>query len=256
MESSGYIILTGKEEEDDSVSLHIYKYKDEWQKIGTKPGPCSHSELCTYPLVIENNERLLVSCWQCTMIWFCDINTGNFSQALKEELFCPALMCKAEGDCVFIENYVQGLKSIPMAKCTPSEIIVDKAESIYSVLDKIYSICYLPSVKCVAASSWQDHVVKAIHRETDEMVWEMKGEVAGVTWQPHGLFYSPKHQSLLVCDTINSRLVVLNPCDGSVLQVIPLPGLELPYQLCLYEGNIIVHNGFSRRTQINVFNMK
>ena len=82
-------------------------------------------------------------------------------------------------------------------------------------------------------------------------------EVAGVTWMPQGLLYSPEHQSLLVCDASNDgRLVILKPNDGSVLQVIPLPGLGRPYQLSLYEGNIIMHNMVSNKPQINVFNIK
>ena len=167
------------------------------------------------------------------------------------------MMCKAEGDYVYIVNNVKGLsKLILKAKCTPTKLIVDKIKTIHSGMGIILFVHYLTDVKCIAISSWSDHVVKAIHCETDEQVWEVKGEVAGVTWNPHGLCYSPEHQSLLVCDTSDEgRLVVLNPGDGSVLQVIPLQ-LELPWHLSLHEGNIIVHNILLRRTQINVFNIK
>ena len=167
------------------------------------------------------------------------------------------MMCKAEGDHVFIVNFAKGLKSILKAKCTPAEVIVDKTKTVNSRLEGTYDICYLPDVKCIAISLWLEHVVKAIHCETDEEVWEVKGEVAGVTWKPYGLCYSPEHQSLLVCDTSDhGRLVNLKPSDGSVLQVIPLPRLERPWYLSLYEGNLIVDNMASKKPQINVFNIK
>ena len=208
--------------------------------------------------MIKNNERLLVSCGECKTIWFCDLYTCNFSEALKEEWFYPGMMCKAEGDCIYITDNVTGpSRPILKAKCTPTELSLDQSKTIHSRIEMLKSICYLPDVKCVAISRWEDHVVKAIHCETDEQVWEVKSGVAGVTWKPHGLFYSPEHQSLLVCDTSDDgRLVVLNPNDGSVLQVIPLPVLERPFYLSLYEGNIVVHNVASNRTQINVFNIE
>ena len=82
----------------------------------------------------------------------------------------------------------------------------------------------------------------------------MKGEVEGVTWEPHGLFYSAKHQSLFVCDVSdNGRLVVLNPSDGSVLQIITLPNLGNPISLAVHMGHIILHNSVPRVRNINVF---
>ena len=88
---------------------------------------------------------------------------------------------------------------------------------------------------------------------TSKKVWEVKGEVEGVTWKPHGLFYSPQHQSLLVCDTSdNGRLVVINLRGGSVLQIIPLPNLGIPYSLSVHEGNIILQKNFNSGINIDV----
>ena len=260
IESTGDIVFVGKEEEDAPLALHIYEYRTGWKKIKTIPIPCIHEgSKKILPIMIRNNERLLVSCGECKTIWFCDLYTGKFSEALKEEWFYLGMMCKAEGDYIYIMNDVAGLSTpILKAKCTPTELTVDKSKTIYSKIERVTSICYLPDVKCIAISNWQNHVVKAIHCETDEQVWQVRGEVAGVTWKPHGLFYSQEHQSLLVCDGIdnsdNGRLVVLKLSDGSVLQVIPLPELGLPLYLSLCEGNLIVHNSNSKRTQINVFN--
>ena len=204
--------------------------------------------------MIENNEHLLVSCCYCKTIWFCDIDTGKFSEALKEEGFYPGLNCKAEGNYIYIVNGVIGLsKPILKAKCTPTELSLDKSKTIYFRIEKITSICYLPNVKCVAISDWEEHVVKAIHCKTDEQVWELKGEVAGVTWNPHGLFYFPEHQSLVVCDISDGgRLVVLNPCDGLLLQTIPRPVPSFPLSLSLHEGIIIMHNRSDTREKISV----
>ena len=259
IESAGDIVFVGKEEEHEPSALHVYEYRKGWKKIKTMPIPCTHEfNKEILPIMIENNELLLVSCWECKTIWFCDLYTGNFTVALKEERFYPSLMCKAEGDHIYIMNSLKGLSTpILKAKCTPTELSLDKSKTIYFRMEKITSICYLLDVKCVAISRWGDHAVKAIHCETGEKVWEVKGEVAGVIWNPHGLFYSPEHQSLLVCDTSDGgRLVVLKPSNGSVLQLIPLAELKRLFYLSIYEGSLIVHNMASNRMQINVFNIE
>ena len=34
-----------KEKKDDPKALHVYKYKNGWEKIGTKSTPCSHDKV-------------------------------------------------------------------------------------------------------------------------------------------------------------------------------------------------------------------
>ena len=139
-------------------------------------------------------------------------------------------------------------------KCSPTELVVNRSKTVQSRMENLNHICYLPDVKCIVFSFWPDHVVKAIHCEKDEIVWEVKGEVAGVPWEPCGLFDLPEHQSLLVCDASDKgRLVVLNPRDGSIRQKIPLPNLGTPYELFAHKSSIILHSGFTTGRNIHVF---
>ena len=254
MESTGDIVFVGKEKRDDAAALHIYRYKNRWQKIGTNQSPCCH-ESCILPVMIENNERLLVSCSVCNTIWFCDIDSGTFSEALKKVGFFPGLMCNTEGDCIFIENYVEGPIYLMKVKCTPSGLVV--VNKINSRLENIFSICYLPNVKCVALSSWRNYVVKVIHCETGDEVWELKGEVEGIAWKPHGLLYSQEHYALLVCDMSgDGRMVVLNPSDGCVLQKIPLRNLRHPISLSVHEGTFILLSRFVKSRKISLFTVE
>ena len=175
MESTGDIIFYGKEKKNDPSALQIYKYKNGWENIGTKPFPSSHDDLFILPVMIDNSECLLVSCWQCKTVWFCDIDSGKFSEALKGDWFFPGLMQKGEGDYILIVSSQVGPIPILKVKCTPTELITDKTEAFYSRMEMINFMCYLPNVKSVALSHWQDHVVKAIHYETGQMVWQVMG---------------------------------------------------------------------------------
>ena len=254
MESSGDVIFSGKEKEDDPAALHIYSFKNGWDKVGTKKVPCNHEQFYIFPITIENNEILLVSCWQCEVVWFFDTHNGLFNEALRQKGVYPLAMCKTEGDYVYIVNKVKGCKTILKAKCTPTKLIVDKIKTIHSGMEHVPYMHYLPDEKSLVGSRWKGRIVKAFNCKTLEQVWEVKGEVGGVTWKPHGLFYSPEHQSLLVCDV--GRFVVLNPNDGSVLQVIPLSIPGRPISLSIREGRMMLHNTSSMAENISVFTIE
>ena len=118
-------------------------------------------------------------------------------------------------------------------------------ESIQCTFHMLFTRCK------VCCPQQQGHIFKAIHCETSEEIWQVKGEVVGATWKPHGLFYSPEHQTLFVCD--DGQLVVLDPRDGSLLQVILLPKLKRLISLYFLKGKIIVHNKKKNCREINVF---
>ena len=200
IESPRDVIFIGKKEKGDPVTIKIYSFKNGWEKIGKKPVPCSHKIFRILPAKIENNERLLVSCCYCKVVWFFDIYSGVFSEALREKDLYPGTMCKEEGNYVYIVNLRIDPLVILKVKCTSTELIVDKMRTIYSGMENIMFMHYLTGVKCIAVSRWKNHVVKAIHCKTGEQVWELNARVGNVPWEPHGLFYSHEHQSLLVCD--------------------------------------------------------
>ena len=243
-----------EEEKEEEAALHIYSLENGLEKVGSKPLPCSHEDWDILPITIEKNESLLVSCWECAVIWFFNIHSGEFSEALRKEGVYPGGMCKADRDYIYIVNLRKGPKPILKVKVTPTELIEDKIKTIHSQMEGIFVIHYLPDIKCVVVSCSEDHVVKAMHCETGEQLWEVKGEVAGVMWEPHGFLYSPEHQSLLVCDiSKEGRLVVLNPRDGSVLQVIPISNHGIPISLSFREGRIIIHSKYENAENISVF---
>ena len=143
--------------------------------MGTTLTPCGHDGLFILPVEVNSNERLLLSCWLCHTIWFYDIKSKKFNVTLKKEAFYPEFMFKAEGDYVYIINRVKGPNPIVKVKCSPTELTVDMIKTIQCRIDKFSSMCYLPDVKCIAVSHWSDHVVKAIHCETGEEIWKLKG---------------------------------------------------------------------------------
>ena len=256
MESTGDIVFVGieeEDEEDDLPALHIYNFKDEWHKVGEKSVPCDHDHWDIIPVMIKNKERLLVSCYECQIIWFCDTARGKFSVALKKKGLYPGAMCKAEGDHVYIVNQKERIDEVLKAKCTSTGLIVDKIKTIHPKMEGIVFMAYLPDNKCIVLSCWKDNLVKAFHCGTGEQVWEVRlMSVEYVDWEPYGLLYLPEHKSLLVCDKSDDGLLVVNPSDGSILQTISLPDVPMPTSLSMHEGNIVLYHDLNGSAKISV----
>ena len=106
---------------------------------------------------------------------------GNFSETLKKEGYYLRFMCKAEGDYLYIVTDVKGPNPILKVKSVPTKLIVRKIKNIQHKMDQFSFMYYLPDVKCLAISFRLEHVVKAIHFETSEEVWKVKGKVHGIT---------------------------------------------------------------------------
>ncbi len=74
--------------------------------------------------------------------------------------------------------------------------------------------------------------------ETGAVLWKLEGEVAGREINPHGLLLTPDHRAVLCTDQKNHRILVLNPADGLVLQIIQLP--EYPVNLCWSKDQLVL----------------
>ena len=99
-------------------------------------------------------------------------------------------------------------------------------------------------------------MIRAVSTETGEKVWEVTGEVDGTMIEPLGLFFTPKHQVLLVADGDNSRVLVLHPRDGSHLQTIQ-PDQDMGYiwELCLHQNKLVVRHRDGRNEKVSYFSI-
>ena len=109
-------------------------------------------------------------------------------------------------------------------------------------MEKLYDMHYIPAPhKLIVFSLNTESLIRAVSMDGEKM-WEVKGEIEGKKCNPLGLLFSPDHQVLLVADGGYSRLIVLNPQDGSVLQTIQLDQLGFIYQLHIHQQQLIVHH--------------
>ena len=71
-----------------------------------------------------------------------------------------------------------------------------------------------------------------------------------------GMVFSHHHFALLVADGKNHRILVVNPGDGSVRHVVQFsPEMGVIANLCLYQGQIIVHHNDAENEKVSLLSL-
>ncbi len=99
-------------------------------------------------------------------------------------------------------------------------------------------------------------MLRAVSCDTEKKAWELEGDVQGEQCCPGGMVYSPAHQALLVADGCNSRVLVVNPGDGSVRQVVQL-GAEISatWERRLLNNQLVVNNTDFHKEKVSFFSI-
>ncbi len=143
---------------------------------------------------------------------------------------------------------------MPILRLNSSQPQFSQEKTIHSGMKLPFAICYIPSHKLIVMSDAE--MLRAVSCDTEKKVWELEGDVQGEQCCPGGMVYSPAHQALLVADGVNHRVLVVNPGDGSVRQVVQL-GADMGYvwDLCLHNQQLVVHHGCGAVEELSFFSI-
>ena len=255
---SGIVVLWGKTSEQTPAALHLYQNTSTgFTKLPEVKGLCEHDYPKLLPVTINNKELLAVSCWDCEMIRLLDVETRDVTVAFHDSRFRPTRMSHGEGDVMYVVHGVKGAVQV-LELHTAQVPFTGPVRTIQSGMERYYSMCYIPSPHrlIVLSLNKEPTLILAVSAETEEKVWEVKGEVDGVECEPHGMLFSPQHQVLLVADGVNNRVLVLHPGDGSHLQTIQLDReMDVIWELCLHQNKLVVHHHDGRKHKVSYFSI-
>ncbi len=191
-----------------------------------------------------------MSCHLCQKIKLYNFITREIALAFKHQNHCLGYMYLTDNE-LYVVSSVDGLKPILKLNCNQIPFVLNG--TIQSEVSNFYSLCYIAVHRLIAFSK-PCGVVTALSSHTNELVWELKGEVEGVKCEPLGMVYSPVHQALLVADGCNHRVLVLNPKDGSVRQVLQFSSdMGCLAELCLYQEQIAVLHHDGEHVKVSFF---
>ena len=246
--------MRGKTAQADSPALHIYKgSSDSWEKERIQSGFCEHTDFIRLlPLTVQQQQLLAVSCSCCKKIRLYNMKTREITTAFQHDRYLFHGMCQGEADQIYVSKSVKGHFLIPQLNCSRLKFTVEK--TIQSQMNRFHDICYIPSNRLIVVSD--SFMLRAVSCDTEERVWEIKGEVQDAQCCPGGMVYSPAHQALLVADGCNSRVLVVNPGDGSVRQVVQL-GAEISatWEQRLFNNQLVVNHTDFHKEKVSFFSI-
>ena len=144
---------------------------------------------------------------------------------------------------MFVAESVKGTPVLQL-NCSEPQLTLEK--TLQTAMETHYPICNIPSHRLLVISDHAPGMVRAVSSCTKRKVWEVQGDVEGVLCCPNGMVYSPDHQALFVADGGNHRVLVVNPADGLVRQVVQLSAdMGDIWDMCLYNQQVVVHHGGS-----------
>ena len=248
---SGDVVLRGKSS-GENPALHFFRSSSTgWTKIREVKPLCEHKDVFLQSVRVKNTQMLGVSCIWCRMIRLYDVQTGEVTTAFHNQKYYPGLMSPGEGDALYVIHSVKGLR--PVLELNTEQIpFTGPSRTIESGIEKYYDMHYIPAPhKLIVFSSG---LIRAVSVVNGEKMWEVKGGIEGKKCNPHGLFFSPDNQVLLVSDGVNNRVIVLNPQDGSVLQTIQLDYQLGPlWHLFLHQNKLIIHHPIGGKQKVSYF---
>ncbi len=251
---SGTVVIVGKSDQSDSTNttthptaVHFYKRSAEgWEKLKTIPVPCEHhGDTPMYILGARagNPEMLYISCWESEVIRQMNVENGNVSVVFsgRDTNHYPGMMSWGDEGEMYVVHSIRG--SFPILQLDCSTVPFRVKKSIQTGMETCFSICYIPVHRLIVISSISS-IIRAVSCESEKVVWEVKEQVEGVECHTHGMIFSPALDALFVADGWNTWILVLNPWDESLRQVLPLEReMGVIWELCLHNDQLIVNHG-------------
>ncbi len=249
--STGEIIMWGKSCEQGAATLHLFQRAGTgstsgWEKIRTVRVVCNsghESFIFRQMMTVDQKEVLAVSCPVCLCIKLYDFNTEEMTTAYHSPDHRLGPLCQGENNTVYLLSLDTGL---PVLELDCAQLpFTGPTKIIQSGIEGFYGMCYIPSpYKLLVFSGWEIPLIRAVSVVSGEMAWEVAGSVDGRTCCPRGMTFSSKRQALFLADGWNSRILVLSPQDGQLLQSLSLEMFEIILDLELRNNEdelVILH---------------
>lgn len=244
---SDTIVMRGQKSEDSPWALQQYKLQGgSLHKLREVELPCEHDTRWNLlGMMVEREELLAAACMDCGKISLMNFETGETHVAYRGRDEIWALCLGEEGRMWVHFEGAGNVMQIRELNC--SQKMFTETGRRHRMHDTCVSMCYLPSPhEALAISHTWAGWMEAVSCETGQQLWVLEGEVSGRTVCPRAVQLHPKGHTLLVGDWDNSRVLVLDPSTGhlvnsyqSTSQTEDLLWLK-EHLLCFYASNICV----------------
>ena len=254
---SGIIVFWGKTSEQTPAAFHLYQNTSTgFTKLREVKRLCQHEIVLLLPVAMDNKDLLAVSCGYCQMIRLLDTGTEKVTVAFYHPGYRPSVMSHGGRDVMYV---LHGGNELSLLELNSGQVPFNgKKRKIQLGMEKYHGFHYIQNpYNLLLLSWWEDSIIRAVSLETEQKAWEVKGEVDGKMFFPHGLLFSVQHRVLLVADGRNSRVLVLHPGDGSHLQTIQLDkAVDTVYELGIHSNKLVIFHRAGLEEKVSYLSIK
>ena len=236
----------------DSRALHFFRGSPEhWVKLNKTIPVCQGHDTCTKCLLASAKDKLVFGCEKCRSIELFDVESGKSLTTFSDSQFEPCGMCHGESGQMFVCSSWHP-SSLHLLNCSTAPFTVERV--IHTEVRYKYCMCYIPGHCLVALSDFSN--IHAVSVESGRTVWQVKGQLGGEGCNPCGMAYSPVHDALFVADGCRDGILVLNPGDGSLRQVLPFNTHRLRALHLDQDQLILLHDNDDDKVNVSYFSLQ
>ncbi len=227
--SSGDLVVLGQAAPDEAYALHIYRLSGgHLQRRRLVISPCQHPPNAILGLIVQTQELIVVACEDCKDIKLIHPQTGKATIAYENRHNPPDYLCQGEPG----RLWVYSGNDHQLIELNYEKKIFTETGKRFTAVVRVRWLQYLHGFREALLHAGEHYGVYAQSTQDGSMLWRLEGQVDGRKIDPYRLLLTPDHQAVLCADPSNNRILVLNPADGSVLQIIQLPDeVGYPYDL-------------------------
>ncbi len=243
---SGKVVVYS-DSSDEPYRFHLYSGSvEDWRKLKQLPRLCEHAVYGENMVQVRIGDQVLlaVSCRWCEVIRLLNLETGESSTAFRDPRYTPYILCEGEEGQIFVEcrDQEKARLVILLLKCSSQNF-----KSINK--NTVSEMCYIPQHKLIVSCSVKTIWGTDCESGKPRWKWEFGQGINSVE-------YCPKQDALLVSETKEKDVSVLNASDGELRQELRLPGeVGCVWGMRLHNGQLVVLYGDGER-KVSFFSLQ
>ena len=229
MTSGGMIAFRGRG--TDGGSWHLYSMQGARTGVRVEMSLCQHGNTLQNPislLAVEVNghEFLAVACYECKNVKLVDFKRKSLLSFLwprQTRVVYEGVvyrMCQGESKRIFVKidrDNVLELDISNQGKSNDWEVFT-QVNKIKIGFDIVLGMCYVSSPNKRLLIFSAPMRIWAVSCDKNNILWQAEGKIFGKNICPHSLLFLSESNLVLASDGNNSRVLVLDPKDGSCLR--------------------------------------
>lgn len=253
MPESHHIVVNDKIKKKSEHIIKVYSMNQGRLRLDkTIKAPCQHELAELLGLMVCQQELLAISCRECKTIRL--MNIGLDTEPVTEAFGGERVdyMCQGEEGRMFVR--LIGSDKVLELDCSSSRYT--HKNTIHTGLLFCDGLCYVSGhdylVICGHREFLSKNKIRALSCRDGSIVWRVERGFEGRQIDPQGLL--SYKDVILVAES--RRIVVLDPSDGSCIQIINLPKLGEILKLGLCKHNIGVFHRVDDKDKISFFDIE